>query len=291
VGAAAGSTGTAAALPAAPAVEPAPASSVPSAAATLLVESEPAGALVGVNGEERGETPLRLSDLALGTYEVRVERQGFEPQARAVTLSEGAADVALRFVLVRPAPLQGEADIVSTPSGASVSVDGRAVGTTPITGLRLKAGKRRLQVKLDGHETWTDTVNVAAGERGRVEVRLEPLAQPVAPPTPEPVDTSRIYENTTAEVDTLAKKLSGSSPSYPSARAGRLKSGERVSVLVRFLVTEAGEVQDVSVVQSGGRAVDDVVVAAIRGWRFQPASKRGTPVKVYVTFKQTFLGG
>ncbi len=242
-----------------------------------------------MNGEQRGETPVRLSDLALGTYEVRVERNGFETQARSLTLSEGAAHGTLRFVLARPAPLQGEADIVSTPPGASVSVDGRPVGTTPITGLKLKAGKRRLEVTLEGHETWADTVTVAAGESGRVEVRLNALARPT--PTPEPVDTTRVYENTPAEVDTLARKLSGTSPSYPSGRAVRLKSGERVSVLVRFLVTEAGEVQDVSVLESGGKAVDDVVVSALRGWKFQPAVKRGTPVKVHVTFKQTFLGG
>jgi TonB family protein len=285
-----GLQGTPAALPSVPAAEPAPTSVAPSAAGSLLVESEPAGAAVSVNGVEKGETPLRLPDLALGRYEVRVEREGFEAQARSVTLSEGAADGTVRFVLARPAPLQGEADIVSVPAGASVSVDGRPVGTTPLTGLKLKAGKRRLEVSLDGHEPWTDTVSVAAGQTGRVEVRLNPVARP-APPTPEPVDVTRVYENTPAEVDTLAKKLSGSSPSYPTDRAGRLKSGQRVSVLVKFVVSETGDVQDVSVVESGGRAVDDVVIAALRSWKFQPAVKRGTPVKVNVTFRQTFLGG
>ena len=92
-------------------------------------------------------------------------------------------------------------------------------------------------------------------------------------------------------MDAPAKKVSGSSPSYPSDRAGRLKSGERVSVLVRIVVSETGEVQDVSVVESGGKAVDEVVVSAIRRWKFQPATKRGTRVKVQMTFKQTFLGG
>ena len=57
------------------------------------------------------------------------------------------------------------------------------------------------------------------------------------------------------------------------------------------MVSETGDVQDVSVVESGGKAVDDVVVSAIRRWKFQPATKRGTRVKVQVAFKQTFLGG
>ncbi|HSD28391.1 MAG TPA: TonB family protein [Vicinamibacteria bacterium] len=282
---------------ASPAATPAGADSSESAPpapplATLLVESEPSGAHVSVNGEMEGQTPLRLSDLPFGSYDVRVERKGYEMQAREVSLSAAAAAGELRFVLARTAPPpQGEADVVSAPSGAQVSVDGRPVGTTPLTGLRLRPGKRRLELELEGHQPWTGTVDVAAGGTGRVEVRLEALPRPADPPTPEPVDLARVYENTAADVDTLAKKLSGSSPSYPSGRAGRLKSGERVSVLVRFVVTEAGEVQDVSVLESGGRALDDVVVAAIRGWKFQPATKRGTRVKVHVTFKQTFLGG
>jgi protein TonB len=189
-------------------------------------------------------------------------------------------------------PATGTADVLSTPPGATVSVDGRPAGKTPLTGLRLRPGKRRLEVALEGHETWKGTVDVAAGEPGRVDVRLKAVPRPAPPPTPEPVDTARVYPNQPGEVDTLAKRVSGSSPSYPGDRAGRLKSGERVSVVVRFVVTETGQVEDVAVVESAGRrGVDEVVVSAVRGWRFEPASLRGTRVKVEVTFKQTFLGG
>lgn len=270
---------------------PVPVAPLPTVGA-LRIESEPPGALVRLNGQAKGQTPLRLADLSFGVYEVRVAQKGYEAQTRDVSLHAGSPSAELRVALVRPAaPASGAADILSTPSGASVSVDGRPVGTTPLSGLKLKPGARRIEVALDDHETWTGSLDVAVGETGRVEVRLRAIAKPSAPPTPEPVDTARVYENTSGEVDAPAKKLSGSSPSYPSDRAGRLKSGERVSVLVRFVVTETGEVQDVSVVESGGKAVDDVVVSAIRGWRFQPATKRGTRVKVQVAFRQTFLGG
>jgi TonB family protein len=258
----------------------------------LRVESDPAGARVRLNGEAKGQTPLRLVDLPFGVYEVRVERKGYEAQTRDVSLQADSPSAELRVALARPAaPPSGAADVLSTPSGASVSVDGRPVGRTPLSRLKLKPGTRRIEVALDDHETWIGSVDVVAGETGHVEVRLQALAKPAAPPTPEPVDTARVYENTPGSVDVPAKKLSGNSPSYPSDRARRLKSGERVSVLVRFVVTETGEVHDVSVVESGGKALDDVVVSAIRRWRFQPATKRGTRVKVEVAFKQTFLGG
>jgi TonB family protein len=61
--------------------------------------------------------------------------------------------------------------------------------------------------------------------------------------------------------------------------------------VVRILVSEKGEVQDVAVVESGGKLVDDVVATAVRTWKYEPAAKKGVRVKVQTLFKQTFLGG
>jgi serine/threonine-protein kinase len=183
----------------------------------------------------------------------------------------------------------GTADFVSTPAGASVSVDGKPVGVTPLRGQALAPGRRRVEVALEGHATWRSTIEVTAGETGRVDVRLSPL--PKATPTPEPVDVTRVYPNEPGAVDTPARRVSGSSPSYPVGRAPRLRTGQRVSVLVRLVVSASGEPTDVVVVESAGKAVDDVVVAAVRGWRFEPAVKGGVRVRVETSFRQTFLGG
>jgi TonB family protein len=279
--------------PTAPASEAPPVAVALPTAGSLQIDSEPAGARVRVNGQPKGQTPLRLEDLPFGAYEIRVEQKGYDAQTRTVSLDTSSPLVEVRVALLRPsAPATGAADILSTPPGAAVSVDGRPVGHTPLSGVRLKPGTRRIEVSLDDHETWTGSVDVSAGETGRVEVRLRAIAKPpAAQPTPEAVDTARVYENTPGEVDVPAKKVSGASPSYPADRIGRLKSGERVSVLVRVLVNESGEVQDVTVAESGGKALDDVVVSAVRRWKFQPATKRGTRVKVQMSFKQTFLGG
>ena len=170
--------------------------------------------------------------------------------------------------LARAAPTTGTADILSTPAGATVSVDGRPAGRTPLSAVALKPGARRVDVALEGHEPWSGTVDVVAGQKGRVEVRLKPIPAAKPEPTPEPVDTARVYSQ--ADVDTPPKRRSGESPSYPRAGAPKLKSSERVSVTVRFVVTETGDVQDVSVVESAGKAVDAVVVQAVKGWKYEP---------------------
>jgi len=272
----------------------------PSAAATTLaslgslhVESEPAGAVVKLNGEARGRTPLDLGDLVFGDYEVRVEQKGYEPQSQHLSLAAATPAAQLQLTLVRATPTSGSADVVSTPPGAAVAVDGRPTGrATPLNGLSLRAGSRRLELTLEGYEPWTGTVDVTAGQKGRVEVKLRPLLKAKTTPTTTlapAVDTAHVYPE--SEVDTRPKKVSGNSAEYPRDRAPRLRSGERISVTVQFLVTETGEVQDVKVTESGGKLVDDAVVNAIRGWRFQPATKHGTPVKSLTAFRQTFLGG
>jgi TonB family protein len=252
--------------------------------------SEPAGARVLLDGRARGRSPLELAELPFGRHEVRVEQQGYEPQRRSVELDAAAPSAELRLTLARrAAPTAGSADFLSTPPGAWVKVDGKPVGVTPLLAFKLPAGQRQIEVALDGHETWSSTLDVVAGESGKVEVRLREI--PKAPPTPEPVDVARIYRNEAGQVDTLARRVSGSSPSYPTGKAPRLKSGQRVSVLVRFVVSDTGEVSSVEVVESAGKAVDDVVLAAVRGWKFEPAVKQGVRVKVETTFRQTFLGG
>ena len=260
------------------------------ATGTLFVESEPEGALVTLDGEERGRTPLAVDEIPFGTHEVGLALKGYTSQEHEVSLSAAGADAELQASLTRRPPSLGTARFVSTPEGGEVSVDGKSVGSTPVEGVRLRPGRHRVEITLDGHEPWSGSVEVTAGGRAGVEAELVPV--PVsAPPTPEPVDTARVYENRHGQVDRLAKRRSGTSPRYPSDRAPRLKSGERVSVTVGFLVSETGEVQDVEVTESAGKVIDEVVTSAVSEWRYEPAMIGDVPVKVRVLFRQTFLGG
>ena len=56
------------------------------------------------------------------------------------------------------------------------------------------------------------------------------------------------------------------------------------------MVTESGEVGEITVVESAGKLLDDVVVSAVKGWKYEPATKRGVKVKAELNFRQTFLG-
>ena len=66
--------------------------------AKLRVRSEPAGALVRLDGQPVGTTPLESLDLATGHHEVRLERRGYAPAIQEVEGRWGQlADVSLRL--------------------------------------------------------------------------------------------------------------------------------------------------------------------------------------------------
>lgn len=260
---------------------------------TLRVETTPPGAMVTVNGQSQGTAPLEVNGLAAGDYDVRVELKGHEPKVQRVTLSAAAPRSDLQLTLSRLAPTSGTADFLSTPFGAAVVVDGVSVGQTPLLQHRLKPGPHKVELTKEGHEPWTGTVTVEAGKKAKVDasLRLVATATPPPAPTPEPVDTNRTYNNVPSDVDTLAKRIAGSSPTYPSDLP-KLKSGDSASVVVTFVVTEEGEVSDAKIAQSGGsRILDEAVLSAVRKWKYSPAVKRGIKVKVRIAQKQTFLAG
>lgn len=86
---------------------------------TLAVESEPAGAVVFIDGQLVGVTPLAVEGIAVGDHTVRLVRDGFLENSRLVTVP---ASGALLHVELTPA--------VASPAGSppSPSPDATKVG-------------------------------------------------------------------------------------------------------------------------------------------------------------------
>jgi TonB family protein len=266
-----------------------PPTPVPVAPGVLHVASEPPGAAVSLNGEARGTTPLDLGDLDVGIHELKVELKGYTSQTRSVTLTNEEPRQEVAFTLARPQPTSGTLDILSTPFGASVKIDGAAAGETPVSGHRLKAGTHRVEVTIEGHEPWLGEISIEPGKRARVDAQLSPVVVETPPPAPKAdvVDPARVY--LPREVDKPPRKLQGSVP-YPS-NAPKLRSGESASVEVSYVVGEDGAVSDPRVVESGGKILDEAVLNAVRGWKYEPGVKQGVKVKVRVNLRQTFKAG
>jgi tetratricopeptide (TPR) repeat protein len=81
----------------------------------------------------------------------------------------------------------GELNIVTSPTGASVSVDGQAqAGETPMI-LKLAPGAHKITITNPGYEKQELSVDVAAGQRSEKNVELKPAElTPPATATPAP---------------------------------------------------------------------------------------------------------
>jgi hypothetical protein len=124
-------------------------------------------ARVSVDGVERGTAPLSLA-LRPGPHTIRVEREGLQPFEREAQVIPGRTlDLTAR--LEPPAPrLLVESDV----PGASVFLDRRAVGATPLDLRDVAPGTHRLTVTAEGYEMWSETIEMGAGQQ-QVTVRFK----------------------------------------------------------------------------------------------------------------------
>ncbi len=104
---------------------------------------------------------------SLGRQESTCEICSFDEAAAAMRelTAKAAAELGPPPVVV------GTVRIVSDPPGASVSIDGAAVGTTPYEG-SLDEGPHSVELSLDGHEPATQQVDVVAGQMSSVDLAL-----------------------------------------------------------------------------------------------------------------------
>lgn len=139
----------------------------------LIVVSLTTDATVEVNGKVIGQVPVEPYALRPGRHTVRVTKRGFAPVTQDFEVAPGAT-VELEIDLL---PVAGLLSITSTPSGASVKVDGKVLGVTPLDA-DVPAGTRLFSVALPGHLEETRQVEVGAAVTLTLDFRLKPV--PVA---------------------------------------------------------------------------------------------------------------
>lgn len=72
-----------------------------------------------------------------------------------------------------PAATRGSVAIDSRPRGARITIDGRAVGRSPVSVPGLTPGRHSLRLELDGYKPLVSSFLVKVGETARVAVTLE----------------------------------------------------------------------------------------------------------------------
>ena len=144
---------------------------------TLVVQTNPAGVAVVIDGQPRGSTPLTLT-LAPGSHYLELLMDG---AVRSIPLTITAGNTVSQFVELTAAPATtGALQVESEPSGARVTVDGKPRGVAPLTIDALEPGQHAVAVSNDlGAVTQTVTIN--AGSTASLVVPLSaPRGAPVS---------------------------------------------------------------------------------------------------------------
>ena len=111
----------------------------------------------------------------------------------------------------------------------------------------------------------------ATAEAPKVQEEVKVLVKPKAVVRRAGHEPIRITEDVTPP-----RAVSMQPPEYPEAAKA---AGIEGTVVVRYVVSEAGEVKDVEAVRGPAELVA-VCIAAVRSWRFMPAIKDGQAVAV-----------
>lgn len=259
----------------------------PVALGSLELHTTPEGATVYINGETAGQTPVTRSDLKVGLYTLRFELKGYETVEQVQELLAGVNGPQVVQIPLKPSTqvdTTGSLKVTSTPPGATIMLDGKASGVAPKTITKLRTGKHVLELTLEGHVKWAGTPVVKAGRTLDIAAEMQPVrTQPVKPPPPPPppVETGPFALGPGVSFD--RRPVSGEQPALPKSA-----KGVNVSVLVKITVEESGSVGEIRIQESGGEALDRIVVETVRKWRFNPAIRGGKAVSVYFLYRFTF---
>lgn len=138
--------------------------------ASVLFETKPSGAAIHFQDKLIGETPFTLKDLPHGEYTALVKLAGYSPQ----TVSWEITNPRPRMIRTELVSNVGAISVESTPSAASVMLNGAPSGTTPYK-TRLEQGKYTVKVAKAGYTVYEQAVLVSREKTTYVKAVLEPL--------------------------------------------------------------------------------------------------------------------
>ena len=171
--------------------------------ATLKIATV-ADAAVYVNGQQRG-TGNQTLELLPGIYGVELRSQGYRPYSQTVELqaSQSATVSCTEFT-----PVYGVLNVNYRPVGATISLNGRQVGTTPDNLTNINVGTYTLAISAPGYTTHTQQVTLTETTPVTLSGSLQKQTAATAPATTSGSTASGNYSTTPINL-ALCAELNG----------------------------------------------------------------------------------
>ena len=134
---------------------------------TVEVTSEPPGAMVFVDDQYVGLSPLETPGLKEGLHLIRFEKHDHKSRVQPIEVTRHNAQVTTMLKRLPSARI-----FVSASPAGEVKVDGRECGETPLE-LEVRAGLHKIEVIGEGYLSWERQVDAKGGERVELEAKLK----------------------------------------------------------------------------------------------------------------------
>jgi hypothetical protein len=140
---------------------------------TLVVETNPPGVPVVLDGKRSGQTPVRL-EVSAGSHVLTLLT---EPAARTIPVTIAAGATVSQYVEVPKVVAEtGQLQIRTDPSGARVVVDGTPRGAAPVTVENLMPGAHTVDVSNENGSVRQE-ITVSAGTTSSLVVPMQSAPQ------------------------------------------------------------------------------------------------------------------
>ena len=128
---------------------------------------------IWINGAKKGQDHW-TGPLKAGTYDIECRLNHHRSTRRQITIRPNVAET---FTLDTPIPIIGNVYVTSNPSGASIKIDDKVVGTTPNEIKSVLEGNHKLSVTLEGYRTEEKTIYVEEGKTTELSFILHDFAK------------------------------------------------------------------------------------------------------------------
>lgn len=137
--------------------------------AALNVYSFPNGANVYANGMKKGQTPLQLSAMKPGSYDIRWSKVGYVDDTKTIILNAGKI-LNLNSNLVSVGA--GSLRVMTSPNGAAVYYDGEFKGQTTVLAENLIPGKHSIRIAKEGYKEYNGIIDIGRDKETKLNILL-----------------------------------------------------------------------------------------------------------------------
>lgn len=141
------------------------------------INSIPSGGDVYFDGTFQGETPVVVTVSTTGnpSHTIKITLPGYEQWTSTYNGNPQPGQTIPITAQLSPSAQTGNIQVVSSPSGAMVTLDRSQSANTPYTFYNIPVGTHEVSVYMSGYQTWYSSLNVNEGQTSYVNAVLQPV--------------------------------------------------------------------------------------------------------------------